>query len=687
MPKLALQLVLFVGCVGCEASPVADGPGACAMASEAVGALVCIEEVLDHADWDSVAALSSSVDQVDAVKYLVPVSNDQPVPTAFVNSQRYALHYDFLREAFPETYGLLQWDDYVSMIIDPEQRAYYGGNISRYVGEAGNIYFGFIVWDNPEDPATTPSYDDVLTTWTELQERFGLADLVYVPWSNNQREASAGWQDAPFAIQGDDGVTYEAYNPAVGYGTMRVVALENLESASMNGEFGYQDIVVLDEAPMDLTRVVSGLVTGTRQAALSHLNVRMLAHGTPNCFVAEPETRLASWVGKLVRFECGLEGYAVATATQSEAEAHWAAMRPDPVEIRAPDLSFDQIEPLLSVATESAEARDEALLRFGAKAANLAILYQRIDRAYQLEGFGIPFSYYQRFVTENRWIPPDETVEISFADTLDAWHADPTFRSDTTTRNARLSALREAMLLAPLNTADAAAIESAVRASFGGDSTMLRLRSSSNAEDGVAFSGAGLYSSASACQADGLDDDDEGPSRCDNDKDDERRVDDALREVWASLWLAGAWEEREWYGIDQSRVVMGVLVNTQSEEERANIVGFTGNPLGTPEGWLVESQVGDLDVVSAESGVSPERVLLSVAEGEVSSVLRIAESSEVIDGQKVLTDAQLREVGALLWIVDEVMPRDSADSATYRWDTEQKVLSDGTLVIKQVRPW
>ncbi len=114
---------------------------------------------------------------------------------------------------------------------------------------------------------------------------------------------------------------------------------------------------------------------------------------------------------------------------------------------------------------------------------------------------------------------------------------------------------------------------------------MVRLRSSSNAEDGLAFSGAGLYESASACLADSTDADGDGPSRCDPDKDDERTVEDALRTVWASLWSEGAWEERAWYGIDPLDVAMGVLVNEQSEDEEANIVAFTGTPTAADARW------------------------------------------------------------------------------------------------------
>jgi hypothetical protein len=44
------------------------------------------------------------------------------------------------------------------------------------------------------------------------------------------------------------------------------------------------------------------------------------------------------------------------------------------------------------------------------------------------------------------------------------------------------------------------------------------------------------------------------------------------------LWRFGAYEEREFFQINQARVAMAVLVNRASSNESANGVAFTGNP-------------------------------------------------------------------------------------------------------------
>ncbi len=683
-------LLLLLPLAACDsATPPAD-PTTCDLANDRFGTTVCEEAILDEATWLTLSVEADVIDQARAVKYLVPVAPDRPLPAMFVNSQRYALHYDFLREVFPEHYGELGWMAYVAMIIEPDRRDYWGGDVSEYIEVDGSHRFGFIVWDDPAVPSSAPTYEEVLTVWRELQPRFALGDLAFSPSSSAQREAVVGWTDAPFPIRGESNVTYEAYTVAAGFGTVRFQSLATLAEDSTAGAFGYQDLLVLDEAPMDLDRVVSGVVTGSRQAALSHLNVRMSSRGTPNCFTAEPWTRLAAWEGQLVRLECGADRLDVRSATAAEASAWWEALRPAPVAVPAPDLDWPTPLPLLEVPTADAEERAAALARFGAKGANLATLYQRIGPEVQLDGFVVPFSYYDRFVRENGWSAPvaGGTAALTFADTLVAWHADPEFLADSGVRAERLAALREAMLAAPVAPEDLSSVADAIRAAFGTDTIMLRFRSSSNAEDGLEFSGAGLYESASACLADDLDADEAGPSACDDDKSSEKSIESALRTVWASLWATGAWEEREWYGIDQLGVAMAVLVNDQAEGERANLVAFTGNPLGSSPGWLVEAQVGDLDVVSAEAGITPERSLLTVEAGEVVDIVRLEASSEVDPGFAVLSDAQLGAVGSLLWEVDGVMPWDHPDDGAARvWDTEQKVLADGRLIIKQVRPF
>jgi phosphoenolpyruvate synthase/pyruvate phosphate dikinase len=242
----------------------------------------------------------------------------------------------------------------------------------------------------------------------------------------------------------------------------------------------------------------------------------------------------------------------------------------------------------------------------------------------------------------------------------------------------------------PCDPALVAAIDGQLRATFGADDVMVRFRSSSNAEDALDFNGAGLYDSTSVCLADEADADTVGPSRCDPDQVNERDVCRGLTRVWSSLWNMKAFEERSWHGIDQRAVVMGILVDTRTKGELANVVAFTGNPLlRGDKRYLVNAQLGELDVVAAVAGVWPEKDLLTVDAGDVVEIERARGSTELPEGEWVLDDMRLGELGRRLAEIADVFPVDAEVSSTDRvlLDTEWKVRGDGGLVVKQVRPF
>jgi len=663
----------------------------CAEAAERLGYEACVHSIPDEDSYSAVTIPSSAVDQLQVGKYLVPAVDEARLPPLWMVVEAFALHYDFLVTAFPDSFSGLDTQAYYELILYPDTREFYAGGHAVYIDSEG-IFYGFTVWDDAADDSTTVTMDDVASAWSQLQERFAIGELYWVPGTSNQMEAAASWDDPPFPIRGLEELDYEVYNPGQAYGYLSLYDLDELADATEQAAYSYQNILAISEAPNDLERVVSGIVTGTRQGDLSHLNVRSLARGTPNCFIVDAHEELSAWEGQLVLLDCGEDSWSVTAAELADAEAWWAELRPDPVEVCAPDLSVDDMPGLLELDTSGVDERATAKCRYGAKGANLAALYQRIDADYQLDGFLLPFAWYDAFMQAGTWQVDlgEGEAERSFAETIAAWHADAEFLGDASLRRERLEALRAAMQAAPQDPALIEALGARIQEVFGGSEQMVRFRSSSNAEDGLVFNGAGLYESTSACLADSLDDDEDGPSHCDPDRDDEETLEEALGVVWSSLWKMSAWDERDWYGIDHTAVAMGVLVNTRAVDEAANAVAFSGNPTAAGDDrYLVNAQVGEIEVVSGDDGSTPERVLLTLDAGEVTEILRVDASSEVMEGQQVLSDAVLEELGALLYSISEVYPMDHAlpEDSTLLWDTEWKRLSDGRLIIKQIRPY
>lgn len=686
---LSLGLACACACACNQAPPAVEGGESdCGRASEVLGHRACVHEIRGAGEWESVSEESLAVGALRQTKLLLPARPDARVDGLFLDAHHERDHYAMLTEGLVDRFGGMTMDEYATAILGGPERELFAGPLVEYVVTGQTHVFGYSIWDDPLVPSAGLRCEQLLDARARLERSTDLRPLLFVPFTEAQDGMARDCDVARY--DPGQGVPYEAYSVAEGFGTVRVLDRGELLQAEREGEIGWRDVLVLDEAPLDLAAVVSGVVSGSQQAALAHLNVRSQARGTPSCYVRDAEALLSAWEGELVRLSCREEQWSVTAATLDEAEAFWAGLRPEPVAVPEPDTSTTAMPDLPSLPTATAAERGEAVATYGGKGSALASLYQRYDGP-QVLGVLVPFSAYASFMATTTWEVDlgEGPVEQSFEQTLRAWLEDPAFTGDGVQRRARLEALRAAMEASSPDPEQVAAIAERVVQVWGRTDRMLRFRSSSNAEDSLRFSGAGLYESTSVCVADSLDDDEVGPSCCDPDEPQERTIERGLVRVWASLWSMGAFEERSWYGIDHSRVAMGVLVNERSEDERANAVAFTGNPTAPADPrWLINAQIGDLDVVAGQAGVVPERVLLRVSEGVVESVLRVGSSSELPSGVGVLSEAQLLELGSRLIEIAEVFPVDELAPEGMRvvLDTEWKLRSDGTMLVKQVRP-
>ncbi len=77
----------------------------------------------------------------------------------------------------------------------------------------------------------------------------------------------------------------------------------------------------------------------------------------------------------------------------------------------------------------------------------------------------------------------------------------------------------------------------------------------------------------------------------------------AIKQVWASVWNEGSYNERELFGIDQQSIAMGVLVHRSFPDELANGVIITQNIFRKNfPGITVNIQKGENSVVKPEKG-------------------------------------------------------------------------------------
>ncbi len=661
----------------------------CGEAAARVGHDVCRHQVADTLTWDTLSIGTATRKDIRKVtKYLAPAHPDAPLPTLFNDANYYRLHFCMLGEAFEPLFPGFTHPLYNNFVFWRKSRQMYAGGLVEFSGDDLPVHYGFTV-ETAESVDELISEAEAYHIYRHIQDRFTLGEVGYVPNSPAQKAAALAWKDPRVVVivGGEEVVNYEAYSTGTAYGRIRRYAAEDVAGAA--GTFGWQDILVLEAAPSDLSGVAAAIITGARQDVLSHLNVLSAQRGTPNAFVTTPLAAFAPSDGALVRLIVSQDNYSVVPATLAEAETFWADNRPS-VEVGSPpDPDHVTLENVLEIATATASERAVARGRYGGKVTGLATLYATLDPAMQTPGLGIPVAHYLQFMQDNSWelVVAGKKQTLTFAATIETWLADPMFRSDTSVRKAWLSALSSAMVTrGKVDPALLTALRGQIGDVFGAEDVMVRLRSSSNAEDSLEFNGAGLYTSESACALDPAGSSG-GKSACDPGKS-RRPVDEALKIVWASLWSFGAFEEREYYQMDHHDVAMGVLVSTRYEAEQANGVAFTGNPIDDEDNrFTVNVQRGETDVVSPPAGTVAELDRLTLADGAVTMIDRVAASSLVEPGEVVLTDAQLQQLGAVLADIQSNYPVELGDHEPDEvlLDLEFKITDKGQLVIKQIR--
>ena len=198
----------------------------------------------------------------------------------------------------------------------------------------------------------------------------------------------------------------------------------------------------------------------------------------------------------------------------------------------------------------------------------------------------------------------------------------------------------------------------------------MRFRSSTNAEDLGNFTAPG-----STTATRGL-----GPTGEDIEK--------AIKKTWASVWFAGRGGARV-LGHLPHRRGHGQLLNPTYRDEQANGVAIMGNIFDT-SAWsrlYINAQIDEYSVVKPDAGVTTDQILYYYSmPGQ--PVVYIRRSNLIPDGETVLSNAQLYELGTALDAIHRhFYPVYGAGASFYAMDTEFKVTADGVLEIKQARPY
>ncbi|WP_437683412.1 PEP/pyruvate-binding domain-containing protein [Sorangium sp. So ce131] len=628
-----------------------------------------LERVGCAADFEALASapLDANLPGARSVKVVLDQADQNAL--YFQNSELYPIHYDFVSTHLSGD-GL----PYVPPLADFNATEYFTPD-RRFVLGAVTHYEGPGTWAVEISPYDTASADMIAALFKAVQgAAFFGPELAFHPTSEAVAvEAEKLPADIPVVSTGDlyAEIDYQPLSLGTAVGRLRFV-----KAADLDGEYlSHQDIVVLDEAPNDIS-VVQGIITEEFQTPLSHVNVLSQNRRTPNMGLrgAMSHPELLALKDKLVELTAGASSWSVREVNEAEAEAFWEAHKPTPVTLPELDLTVTELTDIEEVTPEppSGEAlRDaikKAVLAFGGKAAHYSVLARTPDVPLQ-KAFAIPVYYYDLFMKQN-----------GFYDQIEALLADPKFTTDPAVRDEQLKALRDAMKAAPVDADFQALLQAKIEAEYPGHP--MRFRTSTNSEDLEGFPCAGCYDSNTGDPTDWED------------------VLDAIRKTYASAWKLRTFDERTYYGIDHRSIGMALLVHHNFPDEEANGVAVTNNPFdptGVQPAFYVNVQTGgDVEVVAPPAGVTNDEFLYFFSQPN-QPVTYLTHSSLMPEGQTVLSAAQVHQLGVAL---DAIHARFSAaygpaagNNGWYAMDVEFKFDDDAspgeppTLYIKQARPY
>lgn len=160
-----------------------------------------------------------------------------------------------------------------------------------------------------------------------------------------------------------------------------------------------------------------------------------------------------------------------------------------------------------------------------------------------------------------------------------------------------------------------------------------------------------------------------------------------ILEVYASLWLVRAFEERDFFGIDHSKAAMGILINEAFPDEYANGVALTlPNPTGTPS-IHINTQYGEQSVTNPEGKAVPEVIYFR----QLNSKWYVTESKSSIHNifvENATLTPLVRQLQSACATLDTLLKKELEHPTHYGVDVEFKIMKEENkfrLYLKQAR--
>ncbi len=559
-----------------------------------------VSEVQNEAEFEALgsAPLTGKYNEVVSVKVVYDLKTKKMY---YINSKDFTFHYEFCQRYIDSEIYLSKFN-YENYAEQSKDRRFLLGNINYF--NHLNVYALEL---SPSDYMPVNMIEQLMNEIknssffdSSLKLMLSTQRLIDVKGKFNPQ--------IPLLTPEDIYKNLKSQSVVEGEGIGRLRFIEDFEKESPT--FLPTDIIVIKETPLVLPRV-AGVIVAEFQTPLSHLSILGKNRRIPVVAIKDvyENMSIVALKDKNVQLNVLQTTYTINESTRTP-------KGPKSIKNKTRlkfDLDVKGIIPLEDMDRQSSEFIGNKASNFGW----LSRLSEKGEFKVPEAAFAIPFVYYAEHVAK---CPAGKLIQHLIDN--------PKTYTDPAKLQIHLKEIRKAIEKQPLDYYFSKDVEEEVMSNS--KYQRLRFRSSTNAEDANGFSGAGLYVSKT-----GIFDEPE------------KSIDDAIKKVWASLWSYAAYMEREYFGIDQSTVFMGILVHRSFPAEEVNGVIISKNLYRKHyPGFVVNAQVGDESVVKPKKGVTCDQFICyphtSTNIQPDETVIDVITHSSLNEGKPVMTDEEVQ---------------------------------------------
>jgi len=443
-------------------------------------------------------------------------------------------------------------------------------------------------------------------------------------------------------------INYQEVVSGTTVGILKQYKIKDLENVQPNTN----EIIILDGTP-DILPDVKGIIVNELQTPLSHLvllgknrKIPIMAYTT-----VFKDNNIKKLISKKVELKIEIDTFYIKETNKK--------IGPKNISKKKQLVADNSITDLINLNM----IPKKGVNFIGSKAQNMAYLIavsKEIPFKTPEDAHAIPFYFYTQHIQQ-------KSISPLIKELLEYPHKD-----STVWINQQLRKIRDAIKKEPINPELIAKLNQTFKnAAFKN----FRFRSSTNAEDLDDFNGAGLYDSKTGILGDTI-----------------KTFEKAIKQVWASVWNEGSYNERELFGIDQQSIAMGVLVHRSFPDEIANGVIITQNIFRKDfPGITVNVQKGENSVVKPEKGEICEQFTayyLPTQTKDEEFNIDYTSNSNLNNNEPLLSRKETIRLNLVCLKIETQMNRYWKKNRLNPVDIEFKIVGENRdLYIKQVRPF